>query len=123
MLLPCLSLLDGRVDVDAEVHLPLVLVRQKEQPHDSVVGDLVVERLAVEVDEGGEHLDVVPASQGQAVDLPEDGDGVSCASRHDVGLLDDLALEHLGGVVIASQLAGGEVEPGVFYTMASFLLS
>ena len=48
------------------------------------------------------------------MDLPEDGDGVSCASRHDVGLLDDLALEHLGGVVIASQLAGGDVEPGVF---------
>ena len=113
-MLPRLSLLDGRVDVDTEVHLPLVLVRQQEQPHDGVVGDLVVERLAVEVDEGGEHLDVVPASRGQAMDLPEDGDGVSGDGRHDVGLLDDVALEQLGGVVIASQLAGGDVEPGVF---------
>ena len=122
-MLPGLFLLDGQVDVDTEVHLPLVLVRQQEQTLDGVVGDLVVESLAVEVDEGGEHLDVVPASRGQAVDLPEDGNGVAGASRFDVGLLDDLALEHLGGVVIASQLAGGDVEPGVFYTMASFLLS
>ena len=107
-------MLDGRVDVDTEVHLPLVLVRQKEQPHDSVVGDLVVERLAVELDEGGEHLDVVTTTRRQAVDIPEDGDGVASASRHDVSLLDDLALEHLGRVVNTSWFAGGDVEPAIF---------
>ena len=52
-----LTLLDGRVDVDDEVHLALVLVGQHEEPHDVGQRDLVVECLAVEVKERGEHLE------------------------------------------------------------------
>ena len=63
----------------------------------------------MEVDEGGEHLDVVTTTRRQAVDIPEDGDGVASAS-----LLDDLALEHLGRVVNTDWFAGRDVEPAIF---------
>ena len=109
VVVPRLALLDGRVDVDDEVHLALVLVRQHEEPHDVGQRDLVVERLAVEVEERGEHLDVVAAPGREAVDLAEDGDGVA-RGRHHGGLLHDLLLEHLDGVVGASELALRDVE-------------
>ena len=53
-----LALLDGRVDVDDEVHLALVLVRQHEESHDVGKRDLVVERLAVQVEESRKDLKV-----------------------------------------------------------------
>ena len=53
-----LALLDGRVDVDDEVHLALVLVRQHEESHDVGKRDLVVERLAVQVEERRKDLKV-----------------------------------------------------------------
>jgi len=41
-------------------HLPLVLVGQQEEAEHGGVGDLVVERLPVEVQEGGVDADIVP---------------------------------------------------------------
>ena len=55
---PGLTLLDGRVHVDDEVHLPLILVRQEDEAHDALRVDLVVEGLAVKVDVGGVDLEV-----------------------------------------------------------------
>ena len=53
-----LALLDGRVDVDDEVHLALVLVRQHKESHDVGKRDFVVESLAVQVEERRKDLKV-----------------------------------------------------------------
>ena len=54
-----LTLLDAGVQADHKEHLALVLVGQQEEPQHRGVGDLVVEGLAVEVQEGGVDADVV----------------------------------------------------------------
>ncbi len=44
-------------------HLPLVLVRQQEEPQDGGVRDLIVKRLTVQVQEGGVDTDIIPERQ------------------------------------------------------------
>ena len=55
---------------------------QQEEPQHRGVGDLVVEGLAVQVQEGGVDADVVAASGRQTLQLPEDADGVSGGLDH-----------------------------------------
>ena len=63
-----------RAPAHHEEHLALVLVGQQEEPQHRGVGDLVVEGLAVQVQEGGVDADVVAASGRQALQLPEDAE-------------------------------------------------
>ena len=55
---------------------------QQEEPQHRGVGDLVVEGLPVQVQEGGVDADVVAASGRQTLQLPEDADGVSGGLDH-----------------------------------------
>ena len=107
---PGLTLLDGRIQVDTEVHLSMIFVRQQEESHDRGNRNLVVEGLAVEVDEVRIHLDSVATSGSETVDLLEDGDGVSSAGGSDLCLLDNVLFESLCWINIASILCGGNVE-------------
>ena len=82
----------------------------RKKAHDSAGGNFVVERLAVEVDEGGVHLDVVSAPWTEGSDLTEYSDGVSSAGSCDVRLLDDVITECLGRVLLPSQFRYRDVE-------------
>lgn len=74
-----------------EKHLPLVLVGQQKETQHCGVGDLVVEGLAVQVQEGRVDPNVIAASGSQTLQLPEDADGVArgldhiCLGQHVLG--------------------------------------
>lgn len=75
-------------------HLPLVLVREQEEAQHCRVGDLVVEGLAVEVQEGGVDTDVVSPARRQTLQFPEDADGIAGGLDH-VRLGEDVLSEGL----------------------------
>ena len=97
-----------------EEHLAAVLVGQEEQAENVVVGDLVVERLAVQVNEVGEELDVVAAARRDAVELGERAYGVGIGRALYVGLgqyvlhklLRRIGVLHVGGDAGAARQVG-----------------
>ena len=80
-------MLDWRVQVDTEKHLTLVLVREEEESDDGLERDLVIERLPVEVDEGGEQPDVVPTPGGEGGDLLKGADIITGVGRANIRLV------------------------------------
>lgn len=77
-------------------HLPLVLVWEQEEAQHGRVGDLVVEGLAVEMQEGGVDADVVSPTRRQTLQFPEDADGISSGLDH-VRLGEDVLSKGLQG--------------------------
>lgn len=63
-----------------------------------IVRDLVVERLAVQVDKVGEELDIVATARRHAVELGERADRVGVRGRDHVGLGQHFLDELLGRV-------------------------
>lgn len=63
VMVPGLTLLDGRVERHHEEHLPGILVRQEEKTQYCRHGDLVVEGLTVELEECLENFDVVATTE------------------------------------------------------------
>lgn len=55
---------------------------EQEEAQHGGVGDLVVEGLAVQVQEGGVDADIVAPTRRQALQLPEDADGISGGLDH-----------------------------------------
>lgn len=63
-------------------HLALVLMGQQKETQHRGVGYLVVKGLAMQVQKGGVDPNVISASGGQTLQLPEDTDGVSSGLDH-----------------------------------------
>jgi len=74
---PGISLFDWRSHINTTVHFLLILIGEKEESHDGVIGNLIVEGLTAKVNECGEHLDVITTSRRQTMHISENGDGVS----------------------------------------------
>lgn len=56
------ALFDWWIQRQYEEHLTIVLVRQQEQPQHGGHWNFVVERFTVQLEEGGEHFDVIPTT-------------------------------------------------------------
>ena len=105
-----LTLLDRRIKIDAKVHLSLIFVWKKKQPHDCSNRNLVVECFSMKMDEVWIHFDVISTSWSQGINFSKDRHRISSTCRLNLGSFNNHLFKCFSRINISSKFICRNVE-------------